>query len=139
MPNDEIVAFFSEDAEMDAAIRQAKQSFAQFLNAFASPSAKQKSFLVKAAFVDGEQVEHIWLADLDFSRAKPSGVVANEPGLPTLKFMQTIEFEPSQITDWMYIEDGYLVGGYTTRLIRERMSPADRSTHDANAPYKFCD
>ena len=33
--------------------------------------------------------------------------------------MQRVEFQPSYISDWMYIENGYLVGGYTTRVIRD--------------------
>ncbi len=46
-----------------------------------------------------------------FSGSKPSGVVAIEPKLPSLKFMQRVGFEPSHVSDWMYVEDGYLVGG----------------------------
>jgi uncharacterized protein YegJ (DUF2314 family) len=92
---------------------------------------------VKAIFVEGEEVEHVWLADLDFSGTLPNGVVANEPLLPSLKFMQTVEFHPSQITDWMYVDDGYLIGGYTTRVIRDRMTPEERRDHDAAVPYKF--
>jgi uncharacterized protein YegJ (DUF2314 family) len=89
--------------------------------------------------IEGDQLEHIWLADLDFSGERPRGVVANEPRLPSLKFMQVVEFEPAQITDWMYIEDGYLVGGYTTRVIHDRMTPEERKSHNATAPYKFRD
>ena len=51
--------------------------------------------------------------------------------------MQWVSFDPDDITDWMYIEDGRLIGGYTTRLLRERMSPEERKQLDASAPYKF--
>ena len=51
--------------------------------------------------------------------------------------MHRVEFDPAQITDWMYIENGYLVGGYTTCLIRQRMTPEERQTYDFKAPYKF--
>jgi len=139
MTRDETVGFSAEDPEMVAAIREAKHSFAQFLHAFLSPSENQKNFLVKAAFVEAEQVEHIWIADLDFSGPKPRGVIANEPQLSSLKYMHPVEFDPAQITDWMYIENGYLVGGYTTCLIRQRMTPEERQTYDFKAPYKFRD
>jgi uncharacterized protein YegJ (DUF2314 family) len=137
MSDDKTIPFLSEDVQMEAAIREAKASFKQFFEAFCNPTGQQKSFLVKVVFDEGEQREHVWLADLDFSGSKPSGVVANEPTLPSLRFMQTVEFEPSYISDWMYIEDGYLVGGYTTRVIRSRMTPAERRAHDAEAPYRF--
>ena len=117
---------------MESAITTAKQSFGNFLKAFARPAKNQKSFLIKAAFIEGQQSEHIWLADLKLSTKGSSGTVANEPNLPGVKFMQSVEFHPSQITDWMYIEDGYLVGGFTTRVIRQRMNAEQREAMDAN-------
>jgi uncharacterized protein YegJ (DUF2314 family) len=137
MLSDKTTSCSPEDIEMEAAIRNAKESVGQFLKTFFSRTERQKSFLLKVVFVEGGQAEHIWLADLVFSGNASRGVVANEPRLSSLKFMQTVEFEPSQITDWMYVEDGYLVGGYTTRLIRERITPSDRKAFDASTPYKF--
>jgi uncharacterized protein YegJ (DUF2314 family) len=137
MSQDETTPFASDDPEMQAAIMTAKNSLGQFLQAFMRPSKEQRSFLIKAVFVEGEQAEHIWLADLSFAGGIPRGVVANEPALPGMRFKQSVEIEPSQITDWMYIQDGYLVGGYTTRLIRQRMSADERRDFDAHAPYKI--
>jgi uncharacterized protein YegJ (DUF2314 family) len=137
MSQDETTPFASDDTEMQAAIMTAKNSLGQFLQAFMRPSKDQQAFLIKAVFVEGEQAEHIWLADLSFTGGIPRGVVANEPALPGMRFKQSVEIEPSQITDWMYVEDGYLVGGYTTRLIRQRMSPDERRDFDANAPFKI--
>jgi uncharacterized protein YegJ (DUF2314 family) len=137
MSDEKTVQFSSEDEQMAAAIRKAKDTLRQFFEAFIEPTEKQHSFLVKVVFDEGEQREHIWLADLDFRGAMPSGVIANEPNLPGLKFMQRVEFEPSYISDWMYVEDGYLVGGHTTRVIREGMTPEERKKHDAGSPYKF--
>src|SRR5471030_1114340 len=121
MANENTQGFSADDAEIETAITNAKETFGQFLKAFFNPTEKRKSFLVKVVFVEGEQAEHIWIADLAFSGQTPRGVIANEPAIPNLKFMQKVEFHPSQITDWMYIEDGYLIGGYTTKVIRKRM------------------
>ena len=122
---------------MEAAICEAKANFKQFLDAFLNPTGQQRSFLVKVVFDEGEEREHIWLADLNFLGGKPTGVVANEPKLPSLRFKQRVEFEPSYISDWMFIDDGHLVGGYTTRVIRDRMTLKEREAFDAEAPYKF--
>ena len=137
MSNDNIVSYSSEDVEMNTAIREAKASFRQFIAALCQPTERQKGFLVKVVFGEGDTREHIWLADLDFRGGKQSGVVAVEPNLLSLRFMQRVEFELSCISDWMYVEDGYLIGGYTTQVIRERMTPEQRRAHDAHAPYKF--
>jgi uncharacterized protein YegJ (DUF2314 family) len=137
MTNDKTQGFSPDDAEMEAAITNAKETFGLFLKAFFSPTEKQKSFLVKVVFVEEEQSEHIWIVDLIFSGQTPRGVIANEPTMPNLKFMQKVEFHPSQITDWMYIEDGYLIGGYTTKVIRKRMNPSERKAFDTSVSYKF--
>lgn len=92
---------------------------------------------MKVAFTENDDVEHIWLADLDFAGSRPSGVVANEPRIKSLKFMQVTEFSVQQVTDWMYVDHGVLVGGYTTRLLRKRIPLEERKAYDARAPYKF--
>jgi uncharacterized protein YegJ (DUF2314 family) len=131
------IPFSSDDSEMEAAIAQAKTTIKQFFDAYLSPTSCQTSFLLKVVFDEGDEVEHIWLADLDFSGDLPSGVVANDPNLPSLRFMQRVDFEPSYISDWMYVDDGRLVGGYTTRLIRDRMTSKERQELDASSPYGF--
>ena len=135
--HDSIVSVAGDDTEMENAIVSAKQSFRQFLDVFMNPQPGQSVFQVKAAFIDGDQLEHVWLADLDFKASPPKGTVANEPALLSLRFMQRVQFEPPQITDWMYVQDGKLVGGYTIRLLRDRMAPDERSAFDAAAPFGF--
>jgi uncharacterized protein YegJ (DUF2314 family) len=135
--DDPVVAVADDDIEMEAAITATKQSLRQFLEAFMSPQPGQSVFQVKAAFIDADQLEHIWLADPDFKGSPLKGTVADEPVLPSLRFMQRVEFEAPQITDWMYVQDGELVGGYTIRVLRDRMRPGERAALDAAAPFKF--
>jgi uncharacterized protein YegJ (DUF2314 family) len=89
------------------------------------------------AVTRGDQVEHIWLADLDFSRPKPRGVVANEPKIQGLRFKHPVDFDPAYVSDWMYVDNGTLVGGYTTRVLRKRLTPEERKELDARVPYRF--
>jgi uncharacterized protein YegJ (DUF2314 family) len=37
----------------------------------------------------------------------------------------------------MYVDNGTLVGGYTTRLLRKRLTPEERKELDARVPYRF--
>jgi uncharacterized protein YegJ (DUF2314 family) len=121
---DEIVAVGGGNEEMLSAINTARQSLRQFLDAFFAPKANQKSFLLKVAFDDQDKTEHIWLADLDLMSSPPTGVVANEPGIRSLSFMQRVPFEAAMITDWMYYEDDCLVGGFTTRVLQPSARPS---------------
>ena len=135
--SDRIVSFESSDQRMRFAIDHARASLRQFFDAFLAPKANQTSFLLKVHFEVKGESEHIWMADIDASVMPLTGTIANEPNLPGMAFMKRASFDPSQITDWMYVEDGYLVGGYTTQVIRSFMSPEERAEHDAHAPYKF--
>ena len=112
-----------EDPEMIEAIHQARGTLGQFLENFISPQPNQTSFLLKVVFEENGEREHIWMADLELHTDPPTGVVANEPGLQGLRYMERVPFSPSDVTDWMYLEDGALVGGFTTRLLLKKRRP----------------
>lgn len=137
MGTDRTVGFESDDNEMNAAVDTAKRTFRQFLNAFLEPKDGQYAFLLKGVLTDGERVEHAWVADLELVGEGFRGVIANEPALAGLRFKQPVEFEPGRITYWMFIDGGKLVGGYTTRLIRQRMTTEERAAFDAAVLYSF--
>jgi uncharacterized protein YegJ (DUF2314 family) len=127
----------SENERMDFAIDEARRTLRMFFDAYSDPKPNQTGFSLKVMFESNDDVEHIWMADIDASAEPLAGTVANETDFPGLSFMQRVTFEPAQITDWMYIEDGYLIGGYTTQVIRAELSPTERAEFDADAPYKF--
>jgi uncharacterized protein YegJ (DUF2314 family) len=119
----QIVSVAGDDEEMLSAINGARKSVRQFLEAYFAPKPNQRSFLLKVAFEDQGETEHIWLADLDLHSSPPTGVVANEPRIRSLSFMQRVPFDSKLITDWMYYEDDCLVGGFTTRILRRSARP----------------
>jgi len=88
---DEVVGIRSDDAEMLSAINEARKSLRQFLEAFFAPKPNQKHFLLKVAFEEKDEREHIWLADLDLSSTPPTGVVANEPKIRSIEYMQRVQ------------------------------------------------
>jgi uncharacterized protein YegJ (DUF2314 family) len=134
---EEIYSFKESDPRMGAAMEEARRTLRTFFNAYVAPKPNQRSFLLKVLFeVDGER-EHIWVADINASVFPLQGVIANEPRIDGFSFMQQVSFHPSKISDWMFIEDGYLVGGFTTQVIRSGLSPAEKEEYDASAPYKF--
>jgi uncharacterized protein YegJ (DUF2314 family) len=139
MDADSVISVRADDQEMAAAINAARQSVGRFVEAFTNPKKGQRSFLVKIAFSKANRVEHLWLADLDFHGKTPTGVIADNPIRPDLKFMQRVDIDLSQLSDWMYVEDGKLVGGYTTRLLRKRMNPSERREMDATCGYEIND
>ncbi len=119
------VSVSSSDTEMSAAIQSARDSLRKFFEAFESPRPDQQKFLLKVRFEREGKIEHIWLADLDLRVIPFSGVVANEPRIPGLTFMERATFSISEVTDWMYFEGKSIVGGFTTKLLVSRAIEAE--------------
>lgn len=130
----------SEDDDLMAlAIQSARKTLRQFFQAYGTPRADQKSFMLKIRWEQQGEVEHLWMGGLDASGLPLRGTVANRPVTAQLTLGQRLAFTPDRIVDWMYVEDGYLVGGYTTKAMRAGMGSRERAAFDAAAPFKFRD
>lgn len=125
-----------DDPAMTAAIEKARATVNTFLAAHKSPKAGQAGFSIKMPFVDGEHTEHMWLTPVTFDGKKFHGVVNNEPEkLKNVKIGDKASIEPAKISDWMFIENKKLVGGYTLRALRAAMPPAERAAMDKGLPF----
>jgi uncharacterized protein YegJ (DUF2314 family) len=122
--SDEIALVAGDDEKMVSAINNARRSLKQFLEAYFAPKPNQRSFLLKVAFEEKGETEHIWLADLDLHSSPLTGVVANEPRIRNVSFMERVPFEAKLITDWMYYEDDCLIGAFTTRVLKRSVRPS---------------
>ena len=118
----------AEDAEMNASIEKAQASLQAFKAALRSRPAGADSFAVKVAFTYGrDSEEHIWLMEPSFASGRVSGLVGNEPVNATfLRVGQEVSALESDVSDWMYVESGVLRGGYTLRVLLNRLSPSER-------------
>jgi len=114
---DVVLPVAGSNIEMGDAIDQARATIGDFFKAFENPQPGQTGFSIKARFEDDCASEHIWLAELDFTTRPATGVVANEPQIESVSFMERVPFLPDQISDWMYLEHGRLIGGFTTRVL----------------------
>ena len=116
----EVVWITSRDAEMQAAIEQAQGSLADFLGMLACPREGQSCFGIKARFpipgAPGEH-EHIWLSDVRHTGEGLSGRIANDPQLiADLHVKDEVVVRIEDVTDWMVIEKGTLLGGFPASL-----------------------
>jgi uncharacterized protein YegJ (DUF2314 family) len=136
--DDRVIAVKQEDAEMNAAIAKAQTTLSSFIAVLSSPQTNQQYFLIKGKFTVGDTVEHIWVADVTFDGKRFRGVLANDPeSIPSLFYKQPVEVQPAQVSDWMFVQDGKLVGGYTSRVLRNRMTEEERRQLDAKIPYRY--
>lgn len=50
---------------------------------------------------------------------------------------QIVSVEPKEISDWLYIDHGKLVGGYTVRVHYNELSPEQKKKFDREADFKI--
>jgi uncharacterized protein YegJ (DUF2314 family) len=135
-PSDEVTYVAAADPRMNAAMEKARSTVGTFIAALQSPNPGQSGFSVKLAFSDGGTVEHMWLAPVSYDGHDFHGTVNNEPEkAKTVKMGDKVTVAPSKISDWMYVEDRKLVGGYTLRVLRDALSPAERADFDKSVPF----
>lgn len=122
----------SDYKEMSEAIKKANQTLTDFNSALQNPKIEVKSLKVKFETANGN--EHIWLSNIEYKDGKYWGILDNEPEYITeYKIGDKIEIDNSKISDWMYLENGKLFGGYTIKLLRSRMTENERNQFDAES------
>ncbi len=90
------------------------------------------------AFRDGDKGEHMWLTPVTFDGLRFQGTVNNHSEIvSTVKLGDRVSVEPAKISDWMFVENGKLVGGYTLRVLRENLSAGERAEFDKGVPFKI--
>jgi uncharacterized protein YegJ (DUF2314 family) len=127
------------DVEMNRAIEKAKQTIDSFDNAFKNNSRVFTFFGLKKKFEENGNVEHIWIGNIQgIEKGKYVGVIDNLPEkIKAVKLGDTVQIDRKEISDWMYIKNSELHGGYTIRLLRERMTEDERKKFDAESGMKI--
>jgi len=123
---------------MHQAVTQARKTVGEFIAALKHPAPGQQDFEVKKPFIQNGQVEHIWLSDVQFVGNRFQGRVDNQPRkIQGLKLGQLVSVNPNEISDWLYIDHGKLMGGYTVRVHYNELSPEEKQEFDRAADFKI--
>ncbi|RZL20232.1 MAG: DUF2314 domain-containing protein [Pedobacter sp.] len=122
----------NEDERMNWAIEKAKLTLWYFEESLANPQPQHAYFSIKVHIIDGDNGEHIWLTEPHFDdEGNLFGTIGNEPvNVSTVKLNQKIGIERDLISDWMTIENGRLIGGYTIRAIRDGVPDNEKAAFD---------
>ena len=134
----------SDDPEMEAAGRQARQTFRFFWREMTWERQRIIPALGMAAVkirfedppearenADGPSVENMWVSDVEYDGREIRGTLLNQPNwLTSVSEGDAVVAAPNRIVDWMYTLGERAYGGFTVQLLRSRMSPGERSQHD---------
>jgi uncharacterized protein YegJ (DUF2314 family) len=128
----------NDHAAMHRAVIEARKTVGKFISAVQHPASGQQDFEVKKPFVQGKEVEHIWLSEVTFVGHRFQGRVDNQPRkIRDLKLGQLVSVNPNEISDWLYVDNGKLVGGYTVRAHYNELSAQQKQEFDRGADFKI--
>ncbi len=117
--------------DMALAYKQARQTLPQFLKLALAPPPNTRGFAVKIGIPYGNRTdaEFFWISPFKPQGDKYVGNINNTPRLAkTVKLGQSIEFTETEIVDWLYQQDGKMVGNYTACALLKREPPQQAAT-----------
>ena len=123
-----VIDLSSGNAEMNAAIAKGRATLPTFWASYDAPKPSETGHSLKARFpYPNNSGEHIWMAEVKkIGDGRYSGRFANAPRhLPGKRAGDLAEFREADISDWMFLRNGKIVGGETIRPMLKKMSKAD--------------
>jgi uncharacterized protein YegJ (DUF2314 family) len=118
-------------------VPKAQATIGEFIQRLDHPPASQTDIGLKVRLTDGHQVEHVWLANVRHAGNRFSGIINNTvEKLADRQIGDSVTVGLHQVSDWLAIDAGRLIGGYSIRLLRDRMSPAERAKFDQQVPFR---
>src|SRR6202162_1940712 len=120
-----------DDKAMDRAVEHAQRSLGFFMAALRAKKPGDTMFEIKKGFVDGDKVEHLWITNVKYDGKNFSGKINNRPiDVKNVHLGQRVMIAPRDVSDWMFLKNGKLMGGYTTRVLYARLSPEGKGQFD---------
>jgi uncharacterized protein YegJ (DUF2314 family) len=124
---DRVISVSDTDAEMNAAIARARATLPVFWASYDAPKRTETEHSLKVRFQTGGNDEYIWMSDV---KKLPDGDYAarfadTPQNLPGKRFGDLAEFNDAEISDWMFMRNGKIVGGETIKPLLKSMPKAD--------------
>lgn len=142
-PDDEplFVAISKNNEQMLQAYAKARQTLPQFLSAIGSARFSGAVNSVKIKLRDHDTSEelgedrfaYLWLWDVRQGTGGALHATVRElpkDGLNKLKVGETFRFDEQDVHDWMIMDGSQAWGGFTLRVIRDRMAAQERLQYD---------
>lgn len=123
---------------MDRAIQKAKDTKQEFIDTLQSKRPGTGDFAIKKPFPAGAGHEHIWLNEVSWDGKAFTATINDEPvDTKAVKLGDRVQVTPEEISDWMYVENGVLKGGYTIRVLHYQASPEEQKEFLKHVPFSI--
>jgi uncharacterized protein YegJ (DUF2314 family) len=117
------------DLKMNNAILESRRSFSEFEKAFNSKDSTISGFAIKYPFTkdDNSGNEHIWLSYVTFENGNYYGFIDNTPEFTKrVKEGDKIQINLENISDWNYMKNDTIFGGYTIKVVKDALSENEK-------------
>jgi uncharacterized protein YegJ (DUF2314 family) len=119
--NAAVIGASGDDPEMMAATAEAKKTWPEFVKAFRNKPENSENFAAKFPFDAPDQKEFMWVEVVSINGDTVVGRLGNDPvWVKDLKLGDEVKMKVSQLSDWMYVKDGEIVGGYTVKVLMDK-------------------
>jgi len=124
--DDKIIPVKKDNPEMVAAIAKARSTLPQFWQTFDHPGPGDSDFSLKVRITDKSGVEHFWTTQIERKDGQIFAVINNDADIvKSVKLGDRIPVPDADISDWMYMHNGKIVGNYTLRAEFKLMPPPE--------------
>ena len=131
-----VVDIDPNDPDMQAATRRAKDSVQEFLHRLAAPPSSQRSASVKVALEEEGRMEYAWLAEPRIEGDHFVGRLDNNlVQIRRWRAGDMVRVPQTALSDWLAVDGGRLVGGFSIRVLRNRLQPEERDRFDRAAGF----
>jgi uncharacterized protein YegJ (DUF2314 family) len=130
----------NSDVEMEAAFQQARDTLDSFIQKIGTSHLDRTLVAVKVRFVlPDSSSQDMWVDQISYQEGSFRGTMGDD--IPSLKLSidDKVTIVRKDIVDWMIVEGGKLIGGYTIRLAFQRMSPEQKERFLETVHYSIGD
>jgi len=118
---DDVEMVADEDPEMNAAIAEANRTLPQFVTRLKNPREYDQAFAIKFPLAGWE---HIWVGNLKVENGHFTGTLDNDPINEDYKRGDAVKVPFADVSDWAYFDGNTMQGHRTTRVLLDRIDPA---------------
>lgn len=125
--NAAVIGSSGDDPKMLAATAEARRTWPEFLQAFRNKPVNSESFSAKFPFDAPDQKEFMWVEVVSINGDTVVGRLGNDPvWVKDLKLGDEVKMKVSQLSDWMYLKDGEIIGGYTVKVLMDKQKQQEK-------------
>lgn len=123
----------NDDSEVKNAVIQAHLTLAEFTKVLGAAKQEQNTFSVMVPIEElGESTKYAWLYRIEYFEGKFIGKAVNRIDDNDA---EPVEVSSEQCADWLFVDNGWLVGGYTIRILIGRMSEEEQQDFLWRMPF----